>query len=175
MELYRVKEGLLNHSSDEYQDSLSGLTTIIGLKQDSAGSEIVDEESDEKENGGTENPNKPLFTDYVKRQLHDLAAIETSYQVPHRNMMMTLYNLVNSSSRFDNSPIRENLFFPASFTICQLITALKAMLCGNNGYTKKMLCYRDYQRFLNGLNSYAQNWIKSDRQFIQSLDFNIKM
>lgn len=176
LKLYKIKTGLLNHTNKIYQKYLSGLTSILGLGQDNVESQEgrTNRETDQKANREPEDK-KNQFGVWAKNHIRELEGINRTYASLHQNMMQSLYHLVNSCSRFDNSPVRENLFFPASYSICQLILMLKEMLREDNPYTNKLSCYGDYQRFLSGLNLYAQNWVRSDRQFTQSLDFNIRI
>lgn len=179
LSLYKVRTGLMNHTNETYQKYLSGLTSIISLGQDSGrmqrykDTRTAASEADQKQ--FAQNRKKNGFGTWAKKHIRELEGINETYVSLHQNMMQSLYYLVNSFSRFDNSPVRENLFFPASYSICQLLLMLKEMLSEDNPYTNKLSCYGDYQRFLSGLNLYAQNWVRSDRQFTQSLDFNIRI
>lgn len=169
LELCEVQTGIINHSSQEYYHFVTGLTTIIGLEQESV-------EVQSKNNRDSENNNEIYtFGDYMKDILKNLDSPEQRYDLMHGNMKKSLYGLVNSIPKFENSPIKENLFFPVAFSIYQSILILKDALNAKNSYGEIIRAYEDYQKFLGALNLYAQNWNRSDRQLIQSLDFNIKI
>lgn len=172
--LYKLGSGLLNHTNHVFQVYVSGLTTIVGLKQEEL-NENPGMEAGVVTGDLNEREVRVKFSAFAERHARELEKVNSGYKALHQNMMFSLYNLINSFARFDNSPVRENLFFPASYTICQLILMLKEMLGEDNCFTGKKECYREYQSFLNGLNLYAQNWVRSDRQFTQSLDFNIRI
>lgn len=176
--LYRDVSGLLNHSSHEYQTYVTSITTIIGLIQEET-SVLPDASAFLYYRNMDYAPiedrgERYSFCSFLKEKLKKISESISKYPVLHKNMVQSLHNLVHSLSKFESSHISENLFFPSACSIHMLIMVLHELFTENNALDE-ILCYQDYQRFLNALNLYAQNSARSDRQFTQAMDFNVRI
>lgn len=171
LDLYKGNTGILNHSSAEFQKYVSSLTTIIGFEQKEQenrtypkGGEIGD---DKKESALS------FFFDSLRNKLDEIGKCDFTNEV-FKNIFLSLHYLVNSLSKFQNSRTSENLFFPSAFSISVLIEILLEMF-KREGAAVSLTCYQDYTRFLKGLHSYAQNPARSDRQFTQAIEYNVRI
>lgn len=166
LELYKNKTGILNHSSPEYQDYVSSITTIIGFRQKKFGGKNPGQKTD------ADLKVRKDFFRFLWTRLKELEQCDCQREVL-KNMLLSLHYLANSLSKFENGQISENLFLPSVFSVYLLIEILLEMLTKENALAG-LVCYQDYSRFLTGLNSYAQNPVRSDRQFTQSVEFDVR-
>lgn len=168
LKLYRDKSGILNHSNEKYQKLVSCLTTIIGFGQD-----INSERKDNFSGEWTETTDiQPAFFNFLQDRLKKFTE-ENKEHTECDSMFLSMYHLVNSLAKFEKDSISENMFLPSALSVYLLIEILCEI------FKDTMLfdvdeCYREYRMFLNGLNSYAQNPIRSDRQFTQVIELNVK-
>ncbi len=166
LNLYKDKTGPLNHSSKAYQSYVSSLTTIIGLVQ-------------EKSGGNGKRPDDPpddmqKLCGKLREKIEEIGNMKSECPVLHRNMVSSMRDLLNSLMKFKGSRINENKFFPTIFPISVLVFTLHELF-GNDQIPGKKECYDGYCRFLSALNQYAQNSARSDRQFTQEMDYNVKI
>lgn len=169
--LYKDETGILNHSSEIYQQYITCITTIIGLEQEI---DIVPHrQSGNKKNDVKESLN--TFCKYLKEVLQEISGYHSAVPALHRNVMLSLNNLINSFSKFFNSHISENLFFPSVCSIHMLILILREGFLDGRKIGEEEKYYQECRRFLNALNLYAQNASRSDRQFTQAIEFNVRI
>ena len=172
--LYRDNEGLLNHSNPKFQNSVAGITTVIGIKP--VGNMII-------KNNDFIDRNSIEFCQYLRKDIDEIANMEKYCPHLHKNMILSLYRLVESMSKFERGHISENLFFPTAMAIHLLIQIVKEVLNkGDNELEgiyqkieKEHKLYEDYRKFLDALDLYAQNPIRSDRQLIQAVEYNVRV
>ncbi|MCI9072545.1 MAG: hypothetical protein HFH80_06990 [Lachnospiraceae bacterium] len=170
VDLYKDKTGILNHSNEEFQQYVSSVTTIIGLNQNEVqGNQLsISPSRQNKELLRIRNS----FFDFLKSRLDALEASSPQNEMC-KNIILSLRYLINSLSKFEGSHASENLFMPSVFAIHIFIEILLEMFQAESNLVE-LECYQDYSRFLNGLRSYAQNPVRSDRQFTQAVELNIR-
>ncbi len=161
---FKDSTGLLNHSNNTYQKYISCLTTIIGLRQNA-------ETCNFGYQSGMSETQRKFFIFLQKRLEGFVSKYENnSYS---DSMFLSIYHLLNSLSKFEKDNISENMFLPSALSIFLLVEILI------DTYDNKVIfninnIYREYRAFLNGLNSYAQNPIRSDRQITQIIELNVR-
>ena len=168
LKLYRDKSGILNHSNKKYQKLVSCLTTIIGFEQ-----EPDLGRKDTFSDGWTETTDiQTAFFAFLQGRLVKFTE-ENKEHTECDSMFLSIYHLVNSLAKFEKDSISENMFLPSAFSVYLLIEIL-CEIFEDTALFDVDECYREYRMFLNGLNSYAQNPIRSDRQFTQVIELNVK-
>lgn len=169
LNLYKDTTGILNHASPDFQNYVSSLTTIIGFKQPAIARK---NQIDLPEGNAAKLKIQKSFFDVLHSKLAKLDQCNF-HSESLKDMLLSLHYLVNSLSKFENSFISENLVFPSAFSIYLLVDILLEIFGGQHDFFER-ICYQDYSRFLNSLNSYAQNPVRSDRQFTQTIEFNVR-
>lgn len=173
LDLYKDSTGLLNHSSAEFQRYVSSLTTIIGYRQEEQDNGRILRDAEKVDDKNEKETALKVFFDFLRIKLDEIGECASSNEV-FKNIFLSLHYLVNSLSKFENSRTSENLFFPSAFSIYVLIEILLEMF-KREGVSVGLTCYQDYTRFLKGLHSYAQNPARSDRQFTQAIEYNVRI
>lgn len=163
LDLYKDESGYLNHSNVYFQKYVSCITTIIELDQKYFQIDQLDSLTDDKI--------QKAFFELLQSRLSEF--VEKNKNIEYDSMFLSLYHLVNSLSRFGKDSISENLFLPSALSVYLLIEIL-AEIFADEMLSDLNFCYQRYRQFLNGLNSYAQNPVRSDRQFTQVIEFNVK-
>ncbi len=204
LRLYRngsSPDGILNHSNEIYKNNLNGVTTIIGLDQKS----LTDNLSKKPNYDLVQEDNfqdKPLYDMSPKiesahyntehnnsiesQSLCSIMKIKCdkilsymSEQQSVKNLKRNLYQIINSLRKFEETPFSDYLFLPTALPLNMVLDMALELESEEYAYMKKIIDAEEilgyFYEFIKGLNMYVQNSIRSDRQFIQIPEFNIKI
>ena len=167
--LFRDKTGVLNHSSPDYQRNLIGITTIIAQRQGEANAPAAADGVEEE----TQPPGSPssgslrgrLKTITLSKGRDGLDAAR------YRNLNRYLSQVVNSLQKFDNAPIPDYIFQ----SMILPINMVRQISEDKKNSAAKEDFFDNFYEFVKELNLCVQNSIRSDRQFTQSLSFDIRI
>lgn len=152
-------------------DSLTGITTIIGQPAEPE-ARSAGRGSGQNGNGGRapENREKKLMSDIMRDMCTKFHFESQGDDARMGAIKRNIYQTINSLRKFEETPVRDYLFqiifMPLNMVldIGQDVGAL---------YQKDFIV--NFYEFMKGLNLYAQNSDKSDRQFVQSIDLKIRI
>lgn len=161
LNLYKTHSGILNHTNSLYQSCLIGATTILGKIQPDIPAEA--EENKRRERSAFI---KKLWEDCMALQIGDKVDAEQN-----RSIKQALCSIINSMEKFEDSPFAEYIFISTFQPVRMLIDLLRE---GENEEKRKEI-YNSFYEFLKGFSLYAQNSVRSDRQLIQTPDFNLRL
>lgn len=175
LNLYRDYQGAFNYSSETFQKSVASITTIIATEQQRQRVSGVTNPCDTSED--EDNSVMVWFVDCLKEELQHIANCDVKCKDLRTNMLMSLYGIADSVAKFQRKFIRDNLFFPTAIPILLLVKMVGEILenCKDQPDNSEKKVYADYDKFLEGLSLYAQNFSRSDRQFTQAMDFDVKI
>lgn len=163
-ELYKDKIGILNHSCAFYQRYLLGVTTIIGKN-----TQRDDQKTDQNENSNETLSHKTLSHILMRR--FEKIAEQSENKIRLSGFLKNIYQILNSLQRFETTSFPDYMFRSILIPLNMVPDLMeKAFREG-----KENDLFESVHSLFKGINLYAQNSIKSDRQFTQSLDFNIKL
>lgn len=159
--LYKDKSGILNHSNKDYQSCLIGLTTTIGAPHQIQTAAEIDPGSMERE----------TLSSALRDSLKSLEMLQNKNCVRCHSLKKDLYQILNILQRFETTPFPDYVFRTLLLLLYRVNTILKSTETTRD--TEVFL--QDFYELLKGISLYAQNSIRSDRQFTQSLDYNIRI
>ncbi len=111
LSFYKDNTGILNHSSEEYQQFAACITTIIGLEQEEGNQELCNNDDPLPKIEDKASPYE--FCMYLDTIVQEISKCNTKSRILHKNLVLSLNNLVNSFAKFFDIHISENLFFPS--------------------------------------------------------------
>lgn len=160
---FQDKKGILNHSSAQYGEKLIGITTIIGQPQAFADNSSLHEKTSKQ------GQYYRYFSKDLKRMIEEIGGeIDPRY----RNLERYLRQTINALQKFEDTPIPDYIFCSMFLSIRMVLEILKERRRVKILREDFFTCFYE---FVKALNLCVQNSIRSDRQFIQSLDFNIRI
>lgn len=178
LNLYRDHQGAFNYSSDTFQESVASITTIIATNQKREQGIVLQIDATKDDDDSV----MKWFVTCLKEELQAIENCDVKCKDLHANMMVSLYGMAESLAKFQRKFIRDNLFFPTAMPILLLVKMVREILSNRTDKNREDLScdpekivYEDYDKFLKGLSLYAQNFSRSDRQFTQAMDFDVKI
>lgn len=170
LKLFQDNRGILNHSNELYGDRLMGVTTLIGEKQG-----LTEPGWDEKITAAGERAAKEGWT-YDRKSLSTVMKEkckkmgEGKDAVRMNAVKKSIYQVINSLYKFERTPFRDYMFQTVFLPLNMVIDMADEVKEGSvEGF------YTSFYEFMKGLNLYAQNSGRSDRQFTQTPDMNIRI
>ena len=170
LKLFQDNRGILNHSNELYGDRLTGVTTLIGEKQ-----KVTKSGREEKIAAAGEQETK-------EEQTHDGKSLSTVMREKCKKMgegkdivqmnavKKSIYQVINSLYKFERTPFRDYMFQTVFLPLNMVIDMAEEV---KEGSVENF--YNSFYEFMKGLNRYAQNSGRSDRQFTQTPDMNIRI
>lgn len=166
--LFKDVDGKLNHSSLQYGSSFIGLTTIIANQQDETGTQ----------KGRVEKHREICISPFQEacRQL-GMKLRKLIFKISEEKegfssctLERYLYQITNALQKFDNTPILDyvycSMYLPI-YMVLQIMKEAESIVRGD--------FYNCFYEFVKDLNLCAQNSVRSERQFTQSLDLDIRI
>ncbi|EOT27077.1 hypothetical protein C805_01181 [Eubacterium sp. 14-2] len=167
--LYQDNSGILNHSNEFYQNYLTGVTTIIGtpheMKKVANGRFIRVSESDK---GKTDSES---LSSMLRKAFGKMDLINNTDCVRCHNLKKDLYQTLNVLQRFETTFFSDYVFR----TLLMPLHMVKNIMEKAHTIEEKDKLFESFYDLFKGISLYAQNSVKSDRQFTQSLDYNIRI
>ena len=157
LKLYQDNVGVLNHSCSIYQKNIIGVTTIIGGKEDKR---VIKE--------GKSNSNCYTMSGELRRECRLLRLDHDSSR--GRVVRKELLSVLNSLEKYEKAPFHDYIFLSALQPMKMLIEMVKEADKEENADK-----YGFFYDFLTSFNMYTQNSVRSDRQFTEVPDFNIRI
>ena len=157
---YQDRTGILNHSNTVYHKSIIGVTTILGEEEKERGKKESGEESD---NEKIITLSKSLRKECIKFKLDNGSS-------KGRAVRKELLSVLNSLEKYEKSPFHDYIFMSALKPMKMLVDMVKE--ADKKEDEDK---YGYFYDFLTSFNMYAQNSMRSDRQFTEVPDFNIRI
>lgn len=158
LKFYQDNTGLLNHSYCVYYNNIIGVTTILG----------------EEENGrcikndGADPDNITTISEGLREVCTKTAFDRGSGR--GRAVRKELLSVLNSLEKYEKSPFHDYIFLsalkPMKLLIEMIVEADSQRDEDKYGY---------FYDFLTSFNMYTQNSVRSDRQFTEVPDFNIRI
>ncbi len=165
LRLFQDLTGVLNNSSAIYQENLVGATTIIALPQEPCIRKT--DSQDNKEDGKNITGQVPLLSEKLRKMIGQL---NSGNLRQFEDLNRYLYQITNSLQKFEKSA------FPDYILISAFLPLNMVMKIAENRDKKTEARFFDsFYEFIKGLNVYVQNATHSDRQFTQTLNFDIKI
>lgn len=161
LQLYRNETGILNHTNSLYQSCLIGATTILGKIQP----DILTEAEEQKKR------ERSKFLEGLWKDCMNLEIKNGIDRGQNRSIRQTLCSIINSMEKFEDSPFAEYVFFSTFQPMRMLIDLLQE----EQDRGKEREVYDSFYKFVKGFSFYAQNSVRSDRQLIQTPDFNLRL
>ena len=160
--LYQDNKGLLNHSSENYEKYLLGVTTIIGKANLLA---CVSENNDNS------NFTDPVLSKSMRMKCQGSDFLPGISKDNVESIQRSLLQVINSLQKFETSPFHDYLFRSSLLPLNMVIDmALEA-----KGKEKINDFIDSFYEFMKGFDLYVQDSSRPDRQFTQVPDFNIKI
>lgn len=157
---YQDNTGVLNHSSSAYQENIIGVTTILGEE----GKERGDTEKNRRNNG-----DKIItISGSLRKECKEFKLDNESGR--GRMVRKEILSVLNSLEKYEKAPFRDYIFASALQPMKMLVTMVKEADKKENEDK-----YDYFYAFLTSFNMYAQNSMRSDRQFTEVPDFNIRI
>lgn len=157
LKFYQDDIGVLNHSSSVYQNNLIGVTTIIGEKEENR---VVE--------GGKNDPDLYTMSGNLREECRKLKLDHDSSR--GRAVRKELLSVLNSLEKYERAPFHDYIFLSALQPMKMLIEMVKQADQEESGDK-----YSHFYDFLTSFNMYTQNSVRSDRQFTEVPDFNIRI
>lgn len=171
LKFFRYNVKMKDHPYNQWLDSLTGITTIIGQ---SIGPETENAKQAMEQNGngaGKESQGgKKLMSDVMREKCTGICFEENGIDSRLGAIKRNIFQTINSLRKFEETPVRDYLF---QITFLPLNMVLDIGQNVNTLYQKNYI--DSFYEFMKGLNLYAQNSDKSDRQFVQSIDLKIRI
>ena len=165
---FQDENGRLNHSCPEYRDSFIGLTTIItGIQNDEEALQI----SWESPGKISETP----FQEACRKLGEKLRGLiykvrETQEGFSAGTLERYLYQITNALQKFENTPVQDYIYYSMYLPVHMVL-----QIAGEAGNINNLHFYNAFYEFVKSLNLCVQNSVRSDRQFTQSLDLDIRI
>lgn len=156
--------GIFNHSSKEYRKRFIGVTTIIGQRQNLGG-----------DSQGRESDNSLFSYNALRKMLEEIGQME---ETRYRELERYLRRVINSVHKFDNAPVEDYLLCSLFMPIRMVLEISASFRDPSQADRLKRLegdFFDSFYEFVKALNLCVQNSNRSDRQFTQSLDFNVQI
>lgn len=154
---YQDEQGLLNHSSKEYREGITGVTTIIGMHENER---KYKNESIEREY----NTFCARLREKCRKKLkHDL---DNNIGAIRDKLLL----LLNSLEKYENSLFSDYTYISALTPINILIEMVEEASTRSESTR-----YDEFYQFTSCFNMYAQTTVRSDRQFTETPGFNVQM
>ncbi|MBR4982836.1 MAG: hypothetical protein IKY94_09775 [Lachnospiraceae bacterium] len=157
LSFYQDETGILNHSSLLYREGITGVTTIIGVRED------------ERENiNNTSLDSKNTLCAKLRKKCNEEQGNgeDSSRDVVKDKLLL----LLNSLEKYENSLFPDYTFLSALGPIDMLIDLVDEVRERDEGTR-----YDEFYEFLAGFNMYAQTSVRTDRQFTEIPGFNVQM
>lgn len=157
---YQDNTGLLNHSCCVYQDNIVGVTTILGEKEKQrnvAGKR-------ERQYGD----DAVTLSSILRKECKGLELGEMSGS--GRAVRKGLLSVINSLEKYEKALFNDYIFLSALKPMKLLIEMVQEV--DKEEDEEK---YNHFYNFLTSFNMYTQNSVRSDRQFTEVPDFNIRI
>lgn len=186
LKLFKSNTGIFNHSSDCYNKYLTAVTTIIAQNQGRL-QENNSENQEELRDKGNKNQNQVNAKEEKTDKQNSINFSEKMLSVSLRDLMEKiieekprsqdiynnlehyLYRVVHALQKFEETPLEDYIFCSMFLPIHMVLKISEE----NDSLEKDFTEY--FYQFIKGLSLCAQNAVHSDRQFTQSLDFDIRI
>lgn len=184
LKLFKSTTGIFNHSSDCYRAYLIAVTTIIAKNQkdqEDKNSENqchslllekrtdTDDTEEETDKGNSDEPSEKTLSIALKNFMENILENKPGSKNIYNNLEHYLYRIIHALQKFEEPPIEDYIFCSMFLPIHMVLKIAEE----NNIQGKDFTEY--FYRFVKGLSLCAQNAVHSDRQFTQSLDFDIRI
>lgn len=159
LRFYRDKTGVLNHSHEDFGSNLIGVTTIIGERLNSSSgvaSSIAD-------------MNIQSFCEHMRNRCNKTGLFMELGS--GQGVKSSLSQMINSLQKFESLPFSDYLFQTNLLTLNMVISMAEEVKERN----MEADFFASFYNFIKGINLFAQNSARSDRQFTQSPDLNIRL
>ena len=157
LKFYQDNTGVLNHSCPAYQKNIIGVTTIIGEKEEKR---VIKE-------GGINNHFHTMSGNLRK----ECKALRLDHDSSRGKVVRKeLLSVLNSLEKYEKAPFHDYIFVSAMRPMKMLIEMVKEADKEEN-----VDKYGFFYDFLTSFNMYTQNSVRSDRQFTEVPDFNIRI
>lgn len=168
--LFQDIGGKLNHSCPDYGNSFTGLTTIIARRQDEG--ETLVNLLERKE---VISERKASLQEACRKMGEKLRTLICEISKRHQGLSYEtleryLYQITNALQKFENTPVPDYIYCSMYLPIHLVLKIAGEVQNFNNSYF-----YNAFYEFVKSLNLCTQNAIRSDRQFTQSLDLDIRI
>lgn len=171
LKFFRYNVKVADKPYAQWLDSLTGITTIIGQ---SAETEAESVERGAGQDGSSDrNPEpheKKLMSDILRDKCTKIHFGSQGDDARMGAIKRNIFQTINSLRKFEETPVRDYLF---QITFMPLNMVLDIGQDVGALYQNDFI--NDFYEFMKGLNLYAQNSDKSDRQFVQSIDLKIRI
>ncbi len=179
LKLFRDETGVLNHSCPQYRQQLIGITTIICQKQEetddsrlSADKAVMETDGADKKDvapiNGCTPPRKIRLSEAMRKRIQERD--DSDFQPEASYLNRYLFQVINALQKFEDAPLADYVFCSMFLPIDMLLN-----IAENVGEHTRQDFIRNFHKFVKGLHLCVQNAIRSDRQFTQSLDFDIRI
>ena len=160
LSFYQDETGALNHSSSIYQKNIIGVTTILG--------EEGKERGVRERDGGSGGDKAVTVSESLRKECQVLRLDNESGR--GRMVRKEILSVLNSLEKYEKSSFHDYIFVSALRPMKMLVTMVKE--ADKREDEDK---YGYFYDFLTSFNMYAQNSMRSDRQFTEVPDFNIRI
>lgn len=157
LRFYRDKDGILNHSNPVYHDNIIGVTTILG--------EI---EKPRMLRNALDTGNAETLSGILRKKCKEMSLEKNSGN--GLAVRKELLSILNSLEKYERTPFHDYIFLSALKPIKMLMDMVIVADKKRDGNK-----YYYFYSFLTSFNLYAQNSVRSDRQFTEVPDFNIRI
>lgn len=157
LKMYQDNIGVLNHSCRVYQENIIGVTTIIGEKEEKR---VIRE--------GRACSDFYTMSGKLRNECRKLRLDHDSSR--GRVVRKELLSVLNSLEKYEKAPFHDYIFVSALRPMEMLIEMIKE--ADKEDDADK---YDFFYDFLTSFNMYTQNSVRSDRQFTEVPDFNIRI
>lgn len=166
LRLFQDQTGVLNNSSKIYQENLVGGTTIIAQPQ-----ELCTKKGNHWKNINENRKDNAQQIPLLSEKLRNIIGQLNSGNIQQfEDLNRYLYQITNSLQKFEKSA------FPDYILISAFLPLNMVMKIAEKRDKKTEGRFLDsFYEFIKGLNVYVQNATHSDRQFTQTLNFDIKI
>lgn len=175
---YQDNSGILNHSSTRYQNSLNGVTTIIGMNQEISGTEVSFKPQDSQifDVSSDLSPNKEpekekILCEQMRKRCQSIIEPLINKGIDFQSFKKYFYQIINTLQKFEKTQFTDYLFMPIVLPLNMLLNMVEEWSSDQNIEDFLESIYS----IMKGLSLYTQNTIRSDRQFVQTPDFNAKI
>lgn len=169
LKLYQDKTGILNHTHAIYKKGLIGVTTIIGEKQEhdrkNMDGEVPEGLSTNEKGSSTR---EKTFCDKMREKCSQMGEGRGTARM--EAVKRNIYQVINALHKFERTPFSDYMFQTVFLPLNMAIDMSQEIKEESiNDF------YDSFYDFMKGLNLYSQNLGRSDRQFTQIPDMNIRI
>ena len=166
--LYENKEGLLSNSNKEYQDSVYGMTTLIlQQRKYSAYLECL------KNIHGEKQQNVKKMCEDFRSELLDIGLKAT---IRERMYLKAILQIINALQKYENMEYADYTYLILYYPMKMLLKLIKEeKRRGKEREEEQIESLQQISDFFYAINLLAQNSIRLERQFIQSVDLNARI